>query len=142
VKLKALVIDDSGITRKMVMRALEQVREADWVFTEAGDGAEGLSKFDPQNTDIVFVDWNMPNMSGIDLVRKLRALYPKRHVPIVMITTEKILAKAEEALRGGVDAFISKPFTPEGLSQRMAKVFALLEEPKPETGGFFKRLLS
>ena len=141
-KLNALVIDDSGITRKMVMRALEQVAEADWVFTEAGDGAEGLSKFDPHHTDIVFVDWNMPNMNGIDLVRKLRALYPKRHVPIVMITTEKIVSKVEEAMRGGADAFISKPFTPEGLRQRMTKVFALLEEPKPESGGFFKRLLS
>jgi two-component system chemotaxis response regulator CheY len=142
VKLNALVIDDSGITRKMVMRALEQVPEVDWVFTEAGDGAEGLSKFDPRHTDMVFVDWNMPNMNGMDLVRKLRALYPKRHVPIVMITTEKIVSKAEEALRGGADAFISKPFTPEGLRQRMDKVFALLEEPKQEGGGFLKRLLS
>lgn len=144
--LNALVIDDSGIMRKMVMRALTESGLANFEFTEAVDGVDGLAKFSPQSTDIVFVDWNMPNMDGLDLVGRLRAQDCKRHVPIVMITTEKLVEKVEEALECGVDCFISKPFTPEGVEQRLTPVVEKLKRnpPKPAAGGggFFKRLLT
>ncbi|MFW5866630.1 MAG: response regulator [Armatimonadota bacterium] len=140
--INALVIDDSGIMRKMVMRGLQEARLADFQFTEAEDGADGLSKFNPRGTDIVFVDWNMPNMSGMDMVRRVRAQFPDRPVPIVMVTTEKLTGKVEEALDGGVDAFISKPFTAEGLQQRVGPLIARILEGKEKRGGFFQRLVA
>lgn len=137
--IQALVIDDSGIMRKMVMRALSQTGLADFEFTEAEDGVEGLEKFNPKTTDIVFVDWNMPNMNGLDLVRELRMLNKKRYLPIVMVTTEKVIGKVEEALDEGVDCFISKPFTPEAFEERLGPMIQkILKNDKG--GGFFKRL--
>jgi len=140
--VNALVIDDSGIMRKMVMRGLQEARLADFQFAEAEDGADGLAKFNPRTTDIVFVDWNMPNMNGMDMVRRVRAQFPDRPVPIVMVTTEKLTGKVEEALDGGVDAFISKPFTPEGLQKRVGPLIDRVLESKEKKGGFFQRLVA
>jgi two-component system chemotaxis response regulator CheY len=141
--INALVIDDSGIMRKMVMRGLEEANLAQFEFAEAEDGADGLAKFNPRSTDIVFVDWNMPNMNGMDMVRRVRAQFPERPVPIVMVTTEKLTGKVEEALDGGVDAFISKPFTAEGLQKRVGPLIDRIQQSKSEKkGGFFQRLVA
>jgi two-component system chemotaxis response regulator CheY len=83
--------------RKMVMRALAESRLAQFAFTEASDGADAMAKFNPAQIDMLFVDWNMPNMSGIDFVKKLRASCP-RHVPVIMVTSESTMARIEEAL--------------------------------------------
>jgi two-component system chemotaxis response regulator CheY len=72
--IRALVIDDSKVMRSMVMQSLQKTRLADFEFIEAQDGADALEKFDPDEIDIVFADWNMPNMSGIDFVREVRAM--------------------------------------------------------------------
>jgi two-component system, chemotaxis family, chemotaxis protein CheY len=140
-EIHALVIDDSGIMRKMVMRTLQQTGLATFAFTEAEDGADGLAKFNPRVTDIVFVDWNMPNMDGMDFVRRLRGQHPDRPVPIVMVTTEKLVQKVEEALEDGVDCFISKPFTTEGVEKRLAPVVEKLQRAK-QPSGFFQRLVA
>lgn len=140
-KVNALVIDDSGIMRKMVMRGLEETGLCEFEFVEAEDGVDGLKKFNPRATDIIFVDWNMPNMDGMDMVRKLRAQNAKREMPIVMVTTEKLTGKMEEALDGGVDTFISKPFTAENLKRRVGPLIERIEEGKSK-GGFFQRLVS
>ncbi len=141
-EVKALVIDDSGIMRKMVMRALTETELAEFEFTEAEDGVDGLAKFNPRTTDIVFVDWNMPNMTGIDLVKRIRGQYPKRPVPIVMVTTEKLMGKVEEALEAGADCFISKPFTPDKLAQVLAPVIEQMAQGKGKRAGFFQRLVA
>lgn len=140
--IHALVIDDSGIMRKMVMRGLEQAGLGEFEFVEAEDGKDGLAKFNPRTTEIVFVDWNMPKMSGMEMVRHIRAQFPNRHVPIVMVTTEKLTGKVEEALDGGADAFISKPFTPEGLQKRVGPLISQINESKQKSGGFFRRLVA
>lgn len=140
-KVNALVIDDSGIMRKMVMRGLNEMAICEFEFAEAEDGADGLEKFDERNTDIIFVDWNMPNMDGMHMVRKLRARRERDDLPIVMVTTEKLTGKMEEALDGGVDTFISKPFTAENLKQRVGPLIERIQEEKSK-GGFFKRLVS
>ncbi len=140
--INALVIDDSGIMRKMVMRGLEDADIGDFEFVEAEDGEDGLARFNPRSTDILFVDWNMPNMNGMDMVRRIRAQFPDRAVKIVMVTTEKLTGKVEEALDGGADAFISKPFTPEGLKKRVGPLIKEIEESKEDSGGFFQRLVA
>ena len=141
-KLKALVVDDSGIMRKMVMRGLRESKLAEFDFVEAGDGADALAKFDPDETDMVFVDWNMPKMTGIEFVREVRAKY-QRHVPIVMITTESAVGKIEEAFEdAGVDAYITKPFTPDVLTKKLQPLFSKMKAaPAKKSGGFFSKLL-
>jgi len=146
--IRALVIDDSGIMRKMVMRALTESDLAEFTFTEAGDGLAGLEKFDADQPDIVFVDWNMPNLSGIDFVREIRKT-ETGHVPIVMVTSEKTMGKVEEALdSAGADNYIGKPFTPEVLQKKLAPLFQEMRDasrakarPGAEAaGGFFGKL--
>ncbi len=140
--INALVVDDSGIMRKLVIRALTESELAEFTFSEAADGRDALAKFDSEATDMVFVDWNMPNMNGMDFVRELRATQ-KRRVPIVMITTESTMGKVEEALgTGAVDAYVTKPFTTDALSRKLEPLFAKLAPQAPaKSGGFFSRLL-
>ncbi len=135
--INALIVDDSGIMRKMVMRTLNQTGLANFSFVEAVDGLDALEKFDPKAIDIAFVDWNMPNMSGIDFVRKIRET-SKEHVPVVMITTEGTMGKVEEALdEAGVDSYVVKPFTAEILQKKLDSLFAKLAEGGKKSKGFF-----
>ena len=97
-KLNALVVDDSRIMRKMVMQALEGSRLGEFEFTEAEDGRDALDKLDPKVTDVVFADWNMPNMDGLAFARAVRATQRTEHIPIVMVTSEKTMGKMETAL--------------------------------------------
>ncbi len=147
-KVKALVIDDSRVMRNMVMQSLRQSGLADFEFTEAEDGADGLGKFNPKNTDIIFVDWNMPRMTGIDFVRKVRGNQNAAHVPIVMVTSEKSVGKIEDALdQAGADAYITKPFTSDILKKELDRIIARVGEGKSAApaakpgGGFFSKLL-
>lgn len=127
-KLRALVVDDSRVMRKMVMDSLNKTNLADFEFSEAEDGADALDKFNPKKTDIVFADWNMPNMSGVDFAREVRAMGDTEHIPIIMVTSEKTMAKIEEALdSAGANAFISKPFTVEYMLRKIGPVIRALE---------------
>ena len=65
IQLRALVIDDSRVMRNMVMKSLTETNLAEFEFTEAGNGQEGIEMFDADTTDIIFADWNMPGMNGI-----------------------------------------------------------------------------
>jgi two-component system, chemotaxis family, chemotaxis protein CheY len=141
-EIRAMVVDDSGIMRKMVMRSLVESRLAQFTFTEAVDGLDALQKFVPDQVDIVFVDWNMPNMSGIDFVRCVREACPT-HVPIVMVTTESTMVRVEEALdSAGVDTYICKPFTTEALVQNLTPLFEAMKTASQPKGGFFSKLVS
>lgn len=126
VPLKALVIDDSRIMRQMVMESLRKAKLAEFEFTEAEDGKDALTKLGANEIHIAFVDWNMPNMSGIDFVREVRKLEKREDkdpIPLVMVTSEKTISKVEEALdEAGADSFISKPFTVETMEVKLKKV--------------------
>jgi two-component system, chemotaxis family, chemotaxis protein CheY len=156
--LKALVIDDSGVMRKMVMKSLTEAKLADFAFIEAADGKDALDKW-TSDIGIAFVDWNMPTMSGVELVREVRAREKQNDaepIPLVMVTSEKTIAKIEEALdEAGADSFISKPFTVAELAFKLKKVVdkaqliqvkrarqqRQTETPKPTAaGGFFSKL--
>ena len=136
-----MVVDDSAIMRKMVMKNLSASELANFSFTEAQDGQDALDKFKDGEFDILFVDWNMPNMSGIELVRAVRAK-EKGKVSIVMVTSESTMARIEEALEdAGADSYICKPFTPEVVCKKLAPVLENLNASKKK-GGFFAKLAS
>jgi two-component system chemotaxis response regulator CheY len=139
--LKALVIDDSRVMRNMVMQNLQKAHLAEFEFEEAGDGAEGLAKFKPEEHDICFVDWNMPNMTGVDFVRQARTVPNSENTIMVMVTSEKSMGKIEEALSGaGANAYICKPFTPQDMEVKLKKLIddleaKLLQAQQPAQGG-------
>ena len=138
--IHAMVVDDSGIMRKMVMKSLRESKLANFVFTEAVDGQDALTKFDPDVIKLMFVDWNMPNMTGIELVRKIRETAPS-HVPIVMITTEGTMGRVEEALdQCGVDGYVVKPFTVDVLQKKLEPIFDKLSAAQAKSKGFFSKL--
>lgn len=140
-KLRALVIDDSRIMRNMIKNALERTELADFEFTEAGDGAEALKKFDPRLIDIAFIDWNMPKMSGLEFARKVRSMKDGKHIPLIMITSEKTMGKVEIALnQAQVNAYISKPFTLKELHFKLSKVLASVRNKTKKPTGFFSKL--
>ena len=114
---KVLVVDDSGTMRKIVIRALNAVGFSETV--EACDGVEALAVFKQTPVSLVLTDWNMPNKSGIELTRDIRALGSK--VPIYMITTEAEKSRVLEAVQAGVNDYLVKPFTQEALQQKLEK---------------------
>lgn len=111
------MVDDSGTMRKIVVRALNHVGFTDTV--EAGDGAEALTVFQANQIDLVLTDWNMPNKSGLDLTKDIRALGSK--VPIFMITTEAEKERVVEAIQSGVTDYLMKPFTQDVLQEKLQK---------------------
>lgn len=144
-KAVALVVDDSRVMRNIVMKELRNAGLADFEFVEAEDGEDALKKFNPSKIDIAFVDWNMPKMSGIDFVRKVRKMPQAKNTPLVMVTSEKTVGKIEEALdQAGANAYISKPFTAETLQRKLAPLMKQIEENQASRGGgggFFSKLM-
>ncbi len=134
-----MVVDDSGIMRKMVMRSLNESGMADFEFVEGVDGADALAKFDPNEIEMLFVDWNMPNMNGLEFIQKVREI-TDHHIPAVMITTERTMEKVDEAMeKAGVDTFICKPFTTDVLKKKLELLFDKIQD---DSAGFFGSLAS
>ncbi len=113
--MKILIVDDSAVMRNMIKRSLAKGGvEAE--ILEAGDGVEALVKI-PESPDLILCDWNMPNMDGLEFVRKLRG--DENSTPVLMVTTETHFAKKREATDAGVNGFLAKPFTPEDLANQI-----------------------
>ena len=133
-KIFALVVDDSGIMRKMVMKGLTESKLATFEFDQAKDGQDALDQYDPDKHQMLFVDWNMPNMNGLEFIQAARAK-TDHHTPVIMVTTESTIGKVEEAMeKGGVDTFICKPFTGEALK---IKLSPLLEKIEDDEDGYY-----
>ncbi len=113
--MRFLVVDDSATMRRIVINSLQRVGFSD--FVEASDGLEALERFDG-SVDFVITDWTMPNMTGIEFTRALRANEP-RPVPILMVTTRNGREDILQAVEAGVDNYIVKPFTPKVLKEKI-----------------------
>lgn len=113
---KVLVVDDSSVMRKIIQRNIKETGLIVDEFIEAGDGKQALEKVsDHGNLDLILLDWNMPNMSGIEFVKALRSLNLPRRIPVVMVTTEGSDTKVIEAKQSGADGYLTKPFTADRL---------------------------
>ena len=113
---KVLLVDDSAVMRKIIQRNIKETGLIVDEFVEAGDGKEALDKVnDNDNLDLILLDWNMPNMSGIEFVKTLRSLNLPNRIPVVMVTTEGSEAKVNEAKESGADGYLTKPFTTDQL---------------------------
>ena len=145
-KIKALVVDDSKIMRSAVKRTLDQLMLADFDYTEAMDGKDALEKFN-DDVQIIFLDWNMPNMTGVEFSQAIRKKGNTEHIPIIMITAEKSMGKVDTALNeGGANAYITKPFTADSVFKVLSRFIdkdgnMITENDESEKKSFFKDML-
>lgn len=118
--MRALVVDDSAVMRKVLIGALGRANITD--VDQAGDGQEAVQAAEAQEYDLVLMDWNMPNMLGIDAVRAIRANGKK--MPIIMVTTEAEKSRVIEALKAGAQNYVIKPFEPNTIVSKIQEVLA------------------
>ncbi len=123
--MKILLVDDSRTIRNIQKNVLAQLGHTDIV--EAADGVEALSQIAAHHPDLVLIDWNMPNMDGITLVRKIRETDKK--LPLIMCTTEAEKARVLEAIKAGVNNYVVKPFTGETLAEKISATLAKVAAP-------------
>lgn len=117
-----LIVDDMSTMRRIVRNILKQLGFNNVV--EAENGKEALDKIRQGKFGFVVSDWNMPEMTGIDLLRAIRADASLKHIPVLMITAEAQKENLIEAVKAGVSNYIVKPFTAETLQDKMNKIFA------------------
>lgn len=115
--MKVLVVDDSGVMRKIIIRALNAVGVTDTV--EAGDGQQAIDLFKKDSFDMILTDWNMPVKTGLDLLNEVRA--GGSQVPVIMVTTEAQKSQVLVAIQAGVTDYLTKPFQPEDLRAKLDK---------------------
>ena len=116
--MKVLVVDDYSTMRKIVRNVLGQIGFDN--IDEAGDGNAALQKLKAGGFGLVISDWNMEPMSGLELLREVRADPALATLPFIMVTAEARAAKIAEAERAGVSGYIIKPFGAEALSLKIA----------------------
>jgi two-component system chemotaxis response regulator CheY len=126
-KVRALIIDDSSVMRKIVERSLRQAGLELSEVREASNGAEALGALKDSGVDLILCDINMPVMDGIEFLRQLQGQEHAKGVPVVMITTEGSESHVVQALSIGARGYIRKPFTPEQVKEH---VIPLLEKKR------------
>jgi two-component system chemotaxis response regulator CheY len=118
-EIRALIVDDSSVMRKIVERALRQAGLDSLVVHEAGSGTEGLDVLRDRQVDLILSDINMPSMDGLEFLRQLIAQNLAPGVPVVMITTESSEEHVKQAIQAGARGYIRKPFTAEQVKERV-----------------------
>ena len=126
--IKILVVDDMAAMRKILKTLLAQLGYKN--VDEAEDGKQALEilKQNPNKYGLVITDWNMPNMTGIELVQAIRSDEQLKHLPILMVTAEAKKENVLMAIKAGVNNYIVKPFTAETLKEKIEKIFSSLKK--------------
>jgi two-component system chemotaxis response regulator CheY len=127
--MKAIVIDDSRAMRGLLKRGLTGMG---FEVREACDGADGLVRLaEAAPPDLILVDWNMPNMNGLEFVRAVRKTAAYDGIRIMMVTTEVEMHQVEAALTAGANEYLMKPFTEELLQEKVG-MMGFTPDAKPE----------
>jgi two-component system chemotaxis response regulator CheY len=119
-KMKILVVDDFATMRKVIRNLLKQSGYED--IAEAEDGVTAMNVLKSTKIDFVISDWNMPNMTGIELLRAVRSDNDLCAMPFLMVTAESLKENVVEAVKAGVSNYIVKPFTAEVLGEKIEKI--------------------
>lgn len=118
--LKILIVDDFATMRKVIRNLLKQGGFENVV--EAEDGAAALKILKSQQVDFIISDWNMPNMSGLELLKAVRGDDELKALPFLMVTAEALKDNVVAAVKAGVSNYIVKPFTAEVLNEKIEKI--------------------
>ncbi|MFZ5452932.1 MAG: response regulator [Thermodesulfobacteriota bacterium] len=123
-RMKVLVADDFATMRKIVRNILKQIGFDDIV--EAEDGQAALQVLKHENIGLVVTDWNMPNMTGLELLEKIRKDPKTANLPVLMVTAEGLKENVVAAVKAGVNNYVVKPFTAEVLQEKLEQIFKKL----------------
>jgi len=124
--MKILVVDDFSTMRRIVRNLLVELGFSGNLIQEADDGEAAIAMLKSQPFDMVVTDWNMPNMTGIDLLRAIRAEPTLKTMPVLMVTAENNRDQIIAAAQAGVNGYIVKPFTAVTLQEKLTKIFERL----------------
>jgi two-component system chemotaxis response regulator CheY len=122
INMKVLIVDDFATMRRILRNMLKQIGFKN--INEADNGKTALKELKKSNFDLILCDWNMPEMSGLELLNKVRSDDELKNIPFVMVTAEAQKDNIVEAVKAGVSNYIVKPFTAETVSEKLNKVFA------------------
>ena len=124
--MKILVVDDFSTMRRIVRNLLKELGFSN--VHEAEDGVDALQKLRAETFDFVVSDWNMPNMTGIDLLREIRKDDALKHLPVLMVTAEAKKENIIEAAQAGASGYVVKPFTAITLDEKLKKIFLTMQK--------------
>ncbi len=118
--MRFLIVDDSSTMRRIIINTLNKLGHTE--CHEAGNGREGLEQLASKEVDLIVTDWNMPEMSGVEFARAIRANDATKAIPILMVTTNAAEGDIVEALKSGVNNYVVKPFTPATIKEKIEAV--------------------
>ncbi|MBC3961759.1 chemotaxis response regulator CheY [Pseudomonas simiae] len=119
--MKILIVDDFSTMRRIIKNLLRDLGFTNTV--EADDGITAIPILNSGSIDFLVTDWNMPGMTGIDLLRHVRADEKLRSLPVLMVTAEAKREQIIEAAQAGVNGYVVKPFTAVALKEKIEKIF-------------------
>lgn len=118
--MRILVVDDFQTMRRIIINLLRQLGFTN--MTEADDGSTAWEKLQAEHIDLIVSDWNMPKMTGMDLLRTVRGSEQHKATPFIMVTAEGKRENVIAAVQAGVSNYIVKPFNAVTLKEKMSKV--------------------
>jgi len=122
--MKILVVDDFATMRRIIKSLLQELGYSQ--IQEADDGASALPMLKSGTFDFVVTDWNMPGMTGIALLKAIRAEPALKALPVLMVTAENTREQIIEAAQNGVNGYVVKPFTAATLKEKIDRIFERL----------------
>ena len=120
--MKILIVDDFSTMRRIIRNILKQLEFIN--VEEAEDGSVAFEKLKEADYDLLITDWNMPNMSGLDLLKEIRANEKLEDLKILLVSAEAEKENIIQAAQAGANEYVVKPFTADILGQKINKIFA------------------
>jgi len=124
--INILVVDDSQVMRNIVKSTFAEMK-IPFLCLEAEDGEKALEQLNKNDVTVVFLDWNMPEMDGIEFLKVVRAMPKYAELPIVMVTSEKGKFSVIEALQSGATDYIIKPVRESVFKEKMKEILVIME---------------
>lgn len=124
--MRILIVDDHEPMRKIIKNILRRIGLED--MDEAVDGRDAVAKLREKNFDIVLLDWNMPGMNGLEVLKIMKSDQNLKDIPVIMVTAESSKEKIMEAVKFGVSDYIVKPFTAEVLKKKIEEISARIKK--------------
>jgi two-component system, chemotaxis family, chemotaxis protein CheY len=119
--MNILIVDDFATMRRIIKGVLKQLGFSNLI--EAEDGEAALKELRKEKVGLIVSDWNMPNMTGLELLKAVRADSSLKSIPFLMVTAEGQKENVIQAVQAGVSNYIVKPFTPETFNSKLEKIF-------------------
>ncbi len=120
--MKILIVDDFSTMRRIIRNILKQLEFIN--VEEAEDGSVAFEKLKDADYDLLITDWNMPNMTGLDLLKEIRANEKLKDLKVLLVTAEAEKENIIQAAQAGANEYVVKPFTADVLGKKINKIFA------------------